>query len=79
MTRDSRPHISELVALCDQCGEPLELDQCVTLGCPVYEASMGRFPTDEDVAADVARCGMYSHERDNSEEDAGAVPGKVVA
>lgn len=71
------PHISELIETCEHCGEPLDLDQCVTLGCVVYEASMGRFTTDEEIAADVARCGMYSPSRDTRlllGEDESAVP-----
>lgn len=47
MCHDSfRPTREELTDRCDLCGEELERDECVTLGCVRYEASMGRFPTD---------------------------------
>lgn len=74
-------HPSDMWDCCESCGERLESDICVTVDCTLYLLG---YVSPSEVAADVARCGMYSPERDNrlwlnSEEDAGAVPGKDVA
>jgi hypothetical protein len=38
MSRESRPHISELIERCEACGEELDYgrEECVTLDCPRY-------------------------------------------
>lgn len=74
MTREPRPHISELIETCEHCGERLESDICVTVDCPLYLAG---YVSPSEVAADVARCGMYSPNRDTRlllGEDESAVP-----
>lgn len=42
---DFRPLRGEELERCDACGEELDhLGACCVIGCPVYEASVGRMP-----------------------------------